>query len=96
MEGDFTLVIAEKPDAARKIANALGAPTRQSLDAGMIEVASAFDGKSYVICSALGHLFEVGDPETNRSVFPVYDIDWFGKGRRQEERVGEKISVFRS
>ena len=82
MEGEFTLVIAEKPDAARKIALALGTSAQQSHDPGMIEVPLAFDGKSYVVCSALGHLFEVSDPETNRSIFPVYDVDWFGKGRK--------------
>ena len=35
------------------------------------------NGKKYVICSALGHLYTVGDPTKNRRIYPVFDIEWF-------------------
>ena len=79
---EFTLVIAEKPDAARKIASALGIKGVIARSSGTFEIPIAFDGKCYVVCSALGHLFEVGDPELDRSVFPIFDVDWFGKARK--------------
>ncbi|MHB1868971.1 MAG: toprim domain-containing protein, partial [Nitrososphaerales archaeon] len=78
----FTLVIAEKTDAARKIASALGTKGVVARSSGTFEIPVAFDGKSYVVCSALGHLFEVGDPELDRSVFPIFDVEWFGKDRK--------------
>ncbi|MDG6906236.1 MAG: DNA topoisomerase I [Nitrososphaerota archaeon] len=80
MDEEYTLVIAEKTDAARKIAGALGGSIRRTRHSEMIQVSNGFDGKNYVICSAVGHLYEVGDPDPNRSIFPVFDIDWFEKG----------------
>lgn len=88
MEGEFALVIAEKPDAARRIAEALGRSSPDNNNSKMIEVKAAFDGKSYVVCSAIGHLFEIEDPDSNRSVYPAYDMDWFRKGavKRKNKR----------
>lgn len=67
----YTLVVCEKPDAARRIAHALG-------DAK--EAGSAFDvswqGRHYKICSASGHLYGVTDATKNRSVYPVFDLEW--------------------
>ena len=37
----------------------------------------SMNGKKYVICSALGHLYTVGDPTKNRHIYPVFDIEWF-------------------
>lgn len=34
------------------------------------------DGK-YVICSAIGHLYTVGDPSNRRSIYPILDTEWF-------------------
>ncbi len=75
---EFTLVLAEKPDAARRIASALGSkgvPLRNQT----YEIPVAFDGKSYFVCSASGHLFQIEDPIPERAVFPAYDVDWFEK-----------------
>lgn len=67
----YTLVVCEKPDAARRIAHALG-------DAK--EAGAAFDvswqGRHYKICSASGHLYGVTDITKNRSVYPVLDLEW--------------------
>ena len=92
----FTLVIAEKTDAARKIAFALGKKEVVTRSSGTFEIPVAFDGNSYVVCSALGHLFEVGDPELDRSVFPIFDVDWFGKERKTTRAGWRKNTRFQT
>ena len=71
----YTLVVCEKPNAARRIAQALGKPT-ESRPSGI----SIFDVKNgshhYKICTALGHLYGLTDIARNRSVYPVLDLEW--------------------
>lgn len=71
----YTLVVCEKPDAARRIAQALGEPT-ESKPGGI----SIFDvkngGHHYKVCTALGHLYGLTDVARNRSVYPVLDLEW--------------------
>ncbi len=73
----YTLVIAEKPDAGRRIAYALG--EAKQLKTGNVEVhdvQSSFNGTHYVICSASGHLYTVHDPQNKRSIYPVFEVKW--------------------
>ncbi|HKU48962.1 MAG TPA: DNA topoisomerase I, partial [Nitrososphaera sp.] len=72
----YTLVVCEKPDAARRIAHALGS-ARESRPAGIsvFEVSSA-GGPQYRITSAIGHLYGVVDVTASRSVYPVLDLEW--------------------
>jgi len=81
-EDQRIVVIAEKPDSARKIAEALSR-TKESEDknSGIIDVPDAFDGNHYLVFSAIGHLYELSDPQMNRGIFPIYDIGWFPKGQ---------------
>ena len=72
-------MVAEKPDSARKIASALGHVDFGFSKRAVFQIPNAFDGKRYVVCSALGHFSEITDPQEVRSVFPVFDIDWFPK-----------------
>lgn len=89
----YTLVITEKPDAARKVASALG-PVNRSSKSNFLEIPKAFDGRSYIVCAAAGHLYEVIDPERNRSVFPVFDVGWFPKvaSRKSNFRLHKQIA----
>lgn len=78
MTSQKILVLAEKPNAGRRIAEALSTDGKIVLTGdGVIEVARAFDGMHYVVCSALGHLYELSDCQETRGVFPVLDADWF-------------------
>jgi DNA topoisomerase-1 len=79
----YALVIAEKPDAAQKLAVALGWKKGGSRS-GIFEIPAGFDGRSYVICSALGHLFQIGDPQRERSIFPVFDLGWYPKESKRQ------------
>jgi DNA topoisomerase-1 len=71
----YTLVVCEKPDAARRIAQALGDPKESRL-AGISVFDVTNDGRRYKICSALGHLYGLVDVTKNRSVYPVLDLEW--------------------
>jgi DNA topoisomerase-1 len=70
------LVVCEKPDAARRIAQALG-DAKESRSAGVpvFDVASS-DNRHYKVCSALGHLYGLADVAGNRGVYPVLDLEW--------------------
>lgn len=76
------LVVCEKPDAARRVSEALSSG---SIEAERIGRVSAFRFRSgstdYVVCSAQGHLYEVSDPFAERSVYPVFDVEWFPSSR---------------
>jgi DNA topoisomerase I len=88
----FALVVCEKPSVAVRIAQALGtssfakitesradlgqAQKRKSGVQSMAFLAISQNGQSYVICSALGHLYGLVDVNGKRSVYPVFDFKW--------------------
>ena len=72
----YTLVVCEKPDAARRIAQALGdAKETRVAGVSVFDVASR-SGTQYKVCSASGHLYGIVDATKNRSVYPVLDLEW--------------------
>jgi DNA topoisomerase-1 len=71
----YTLVVCEKPDAARRIAQALGDP-KESRPAGISVFDVTHNDCHYKVCSALGHLYGLVDATKNRSVYPVLDLEW--------------------
>ena len=74
-------VIAEKPDSARKIAEGLAGLTATVNDhSDVLDVPHAFDGNHYIVFSSMGHMFQISDPQTNRGIFPLYDLGWFPTG----------------
>jgi len=71
----YMLVICEKPEAARRIAHALGRPTETRPAAiSVLDVES--DNGHYKICTAFGHLYGLADFTKNRSIYPVLDLEW--------------------
>jgi DNA topoisomerase I len=71
----YTLVVCEKPAAARRIAQALGKPTESR--PGGIPIFEVKNGQNhYKICTALGHLYGLTDVTRSRSVYPVLDLEW--------------------
>ncbi len=71
----YTLVVCEKPDAARRIAQALGDP-KESRPSGISVFDVTSNGSHYKVCTALGHLYGLADATRNRSVYPVLDLEW--------------------
>ena len=76
-QSPYTLVVCEKPDAARRIAYALGNSNFKERS-GLAPVFSATDDRDehFVVCSAIGHLYGLMDINRNRSVYPVFDVKW--------------------
>jgi DNA topoisomerase-1 len=71
----YTLVVCEKRDAARRIAQALG-DARESTPAGISVFDVTSSGQHYKVCTAVGHLYGLADVTRNRSVYPVLDLEW--------------------
>jgi DNA topoisomerase I len=77
IQGNYRLVIAEKPDAAQRIATALGkASLREMSGIRVFDIPIAFDRNHYIICAVAGHLYGVADPTRIRRVYPVFDTEW--------------------
>ncbi|MGC9105647.1 MAG: DNA topoisomerase I [Thermoprotei archaeon] len=68
----YTLVIAEKPKSAKKIAEALAKTFRECKKNGVRYWVFTKEGQTYVVASAAGHLFGLDGP----SGFPVFEAEW--------------------
>lgn len=80
----YTLVVCEKPDAARRIAHALGRATESRIAGGIpIFDVAGNNNEHYKVCSASGHLYGVADLTGSRSVYPVLDLEWAPVGEKK-------------
>ncbi|MBO8173880.1 MAG: DNA topoisomerase I [Thermococcus sp.] len=70
------LIIAEKPNVAKKIAYALaeGKPIRKTLY-GVPYYELTRDGKKIIVAPAVGHLYTLA-PKTKTYGYPIFDIEW--------------------
>lgn len=82
----YTLVICEKPDAARRVSDALsgGSSKSRSVD-GTTVYGFSRKGEEFVVCSAQGHVYGVSDPSEERSVYPVFDVEWYSLDLVEED-----------
>ncbi len=75
---DYTLVVCEKPDAARRVAEALAGT---DISPVIVEGVETFEfwkaNEKFVVCSAMGHLYTMSDPFRRRGVYPVFDLEWY-------------------
>jgi len=72
-----TLIVTEKPDAARRIANALdlkGKP--QKIEDNHAPYYIAIGDKKLVVAAALGHLYTVTHERGGRNYYPVFNFKW--------------------
>lgn len=75
---DYTLVVCEKPDAARRVAEALaGTGIRPVIVEGVETFEFSKANEKFVVCSAMGHLYTISDPFKRRGVYPVFDLEWY-------------------
>jgi DNA topoisomerase-1 len=94
----YTLVICEKPDAARRVAEAL---SDGSVESVAVDGTTTFKFRrgeeEFVVCSASGHLYSVSDPFGERSVYPVFDTEWYSSDLVDEDgsRTGRRIAAIR-
>lgn len=71
-------MICEKPEAARRVSEALSDGTaRTSVADGITTFRFRVGSDDFAVCSAQGHLYTISDPFRERSVFPIYDAEWY-------------------
>jgi DNA topoisomerase-1 len=73
-QGGYELIITEKPQAAVKIANALGKPEAKNIR-GVSYYELERSGRRIVVACAVGHLFTLRQNNGN-GTRPVFDIAW--------------------
>ncbi|QQG48343.1 MAG: DNA topoisomerase I [archaeon] len=94
-----TLVVCEKPDAARRVADALsGGRARPFVVLGTTAYRLRRGVEEFVVCSALGHVYSVSDPFDERVVFPVFDTEWYPSDLVEEGSKGlaRRVAAIRS
>ena len=90
----YTLVICEKPDAARRVADALsGGKSTSTQVEGTAVYSFASRGEEFVVCSAQGHVYEVSDPSGERAVYPVFDVEWYSSDLVNERSHGAENRI---
>ena len=87
----YQLIITEKPNAAKKIAEALadGKPIRNKI--GTVAYYEVTHGnQDLVIASAVGHLFTVVEKDKGKWTYPVFNVKW------EQSSKANKASAFTS
>jgi len=91
---NYILTICEKPDAARRIAKAIGKDEFREERIDGVRVYISKDGKkTYVVCSAQGHLYTLEDSTAKRHIYPVFDVEWIPLLQKGRERIARILSV---
>jgi len=96
---ESTLIIAEKPDAALRIAQALdekGKP-KKKMEKKVPFFEAQRDGEKLIVVPALGHLYTVTQEMGRRNFYPVFNYKWAPrhaaeKGAKQVEKWIKVIS----
>ncbi len=73
-ENGYELIVTEKPQAALKIADALGKSEKRNLH-GIPYYEVSRNGRKIMVACAVGHLFTLSQIQKG-SGFPVFDIKW--------------------
>jgi len=75
---NYTLIIAEKPDAAEKIALALDNTEmpRKLSEKGVPYYVAKRHGKEIVVVPALGHMYTIAAERKGRNHYPVFSFKW--------------------
>ncbi len=93
----YLLVICEKPDAAKRVALALGRDVKTESFEGVIVYNVRGDRAYYKVCAASGHLYTVWDVSKEREGYPILDVGWYPlhtveKGKRHLAKIIKTIS----
>lgn len=78
--GNYTLIITEKPQAAEKIAFALG-DARKYIDNSVSYFELKRDNKKIIVACAVGHLFSLVQ-EKGEKGWPIFNLKWAAEFKR--------------
>jgi len=85
---DSILIITEKPQAAQKIANALGDPRKYSED-GVSYYELTRDNNKIIVASAVGHLFNL-TYSSGQKGWPIFKLEWVPSYERKSSAFTKK------
>ena len=88
-EKDSILIITEKPQAAEKIANALGNPKKLSSPNNVAYFEFEKNGKKIIVASAVGHLFGL-TYSAGQVGWPIFKIEWEPSFNKKTARFTKK------
>jgi DNA topoisomerase-1 len=94
----YTLVVCEKPDVARRVAEVLSGGDAQSSTAdGVTVFRFTSQEEDFVVCAAQGHVYTISDPFKERTIYPVFDVEWYPSNLVEEKNAGaaRRIGVIR-
>jgi len=92
----YKLVICEKPLAAKRISQVLGSKKmikRETAPGVVIFEIITNNDQRFIVCSALGHLYNLFPIEKNRKKYPIYEVRW---SPRHSATVREKRRVMQT
>lgn len=95
----YKLVICEKPLAAKRISEVLGSKkmTERELAPGVVIFEIISDkNQRFIVCSALGHLYNLFPIERNRKKYPIFEAKWSPRHStivREKRRILEILKV---
>lgn len=73
----YELIISEKPQAAEKIANAIGGKSVKKVRDGKVNYfALQYEGREIRVASAVGHLYILGEKGGESWEYPIFDTEW--------------------
>src|ERR1019366_2935999 len=77
----------------RTVAEALSSAAPEMFRVGDVPAFRLEDsnGKRYVICAALGHLYGISNTVRDRRVYPALDLEWFPLGATSD-KVAKPVS----
>ncbi|MEM2930547.1 MAG: DNA topoisomerase I [Thermoproteota archaeon] len=85
------LIIAEKPEAARRISEALDSRSKPRRVGRLVPSFLVRNGDlEILVTTALGHLYELATKNRNRLDYPVFDYEWLPKHIVEKNRRLEK------
>jgi DNA topoisomerase-1 len=91
--GKYTLIVTEKPDAAKRIASALnGKGKMQENEDNGVPYYVAERDKEIVVVPALGHLYTIAEERKGRNYYPVFNFKWVP--RHAAERGAKQIRTW--
>ncbi len=81
----YELIITEKPQAAKKIADALsdGRPVKDSMNKVPF-YRLKHGGREIVVGCAVGHLFTVAEKDKGKWKYPIFDIEWLATSKARK------------
>lgn len=91
--GKYTLIVTEKPDAAKRIASALDIKEKpRKMEENKVPYYVAMRDRKIVVVPALGHLYTVAPEKSGRNSYPVFSLLW--APRHVTEKGARRVRVW--